>query len=163
MLDRADSILKLALSVAALCLGAGVGYYYGIFLPAQADASAARLEAAEKEKQAEARRTAERIEKASADARIRYSECLIAASADYNTRWQSSCRSLNASDTKARRDCVSRGSTEEYCSTIINVRPASDCSLPTETADSYDAGHKDAKQLCMDELKASQAEVRLSM
>ena len=156
MLDRADAIFKLAMSFAALCLGVGIGYYYGLFLPAQATATAERI-AAKEEAQKITQRSQEnkRSEMAEA-AQTTYDVCIADASASYSSRWDSTCRRMRADDEKRRQNCVAQG--YGGCDSIT-VRPASDCSLHSDTADDYDAAHQASKRLCLDEMKAKQLQM----
>lgn len=154
MLDRADAILKLALALAALFLGGGVGYYYGVFLPEQgAKTQEERVEAAKAELSLKRRLDEQRTANATA-AKVTYDVCLASSQQDYASRWESSCGTQNQADLKARRGCVAQGYDEQYCASYI-VRPASDCTLPGGTAATYDGALQKAKELCIEEYKAS--------
>ncbi|MDE8651718.1 hypothetical protein [Novosphingobium album (ex Liu et al. 2023)] len=157
MLDRADAILKLALALAALFLGGGVGYYYGVFLPMHTAREAERVHAAEqaqldKQKEADDKKAA-----AVKDARTEYNDCLSFAQLGYTSRWNSTCRSLHDAEQKNYDACVSSGYSTDYCATTYPVRPAKDCSLPDDTASDYDDSLKSDKDLCLQKLRASQS------
>jgi hypothetical protein len=155
MLDRADAILKLAAAFAVLCLGLGVGYYYGIALPAQASAAAARIDSDRLAKQEQAREEREAKKAALSEVKQAYEDCLSDAFTNYNTRWNKSCRGLHDADLAAKKNCNSEVLGDSYCDSI-KVRPANDCQLPSATADSYDEDHQQAKQMCLDQMKAAQ-------
>lgn len=153
MFDRADAILKLSLAIAVLCLGFGVGYYYGIFLPQQAEVVAKRTIDLEKSRiEREKQLNDQKLVKEN-EARSKYEICESAATFDYTNRWNTSCIRQHDADLTTKRNCLSNGSDASYC-TSITVRPANNCSLPSSEAVSYDQGLKEAKQLCLDELKA---------
>lgn len=151
MLDRADAILKLALAVAAITVAAALGYYYGIFLPAQASA-AAQLAADAKKTEREQAEKADSKRQANADnAKQQYDLCLAAAQSDYNSRWESSCKTIHDRQLQARNDCYAGSGDTSYCSSYV-VTPARECTLPSMTADNYDKGLQSDKRLCFDKM-----------
>lgn len=152
MLDRADAILKLALAVAAICLGCGVGYYYAVFLPSQAAAADQRVAAAEKVKAEVERHSIEAKSAAELAAKNIYQICVGAANIDYSSRWNTSCGSQHEADVKAKQNCNAQGLSEQYCGTFV-VRPATSCALPSITAEAYESTVKEAKRICLEALK----------
>lgn len=153
MLDRADAILKLALAVAALTVGFAVGYYYALFLPDQAQRSADRAASVEKEKREEATKAENNRRQSATMAKADLDSCLAGAQLDYSLRWESSCKSQHDRQAKAKADCYS-SSWQANCE-AYEVQSAKDCTLPSNTASSYDAGLQSAKQLCLDKFKVA--------
>lgn len=82
----------------------------------------------------------------------RYDACLADAHFAYVARWDSSCARHRGYDLRQRKLCRDSGGSDDYCASI-EVRPAKDCSLPAELADSYDTDYKSDQRLCMDRLK----------
>lgn len=82
----------------------------------------------------------------------RYDACLSEAYTAYDYRWQSSCSRLRDDDLRRRALCRSNGGSDGVCASI-ELRPARDCSLPSEIADSYEASYMEEKRLCMERLK----------
>lgn len=151
MLDRADAIFKLALAAAAVIMAAAVGYYYGIFLPAQAASAAQQLAEAKRSEQLAAENLEEKRTADLQTARQQLGVCLASAQSDYNARWQSSCKTIHDRQLVARNNCFASGGDTSYCASY-QVSDARECSLPTGTAESYDLSLQNAKQLCMGQL-----------
>jgi hypothetical protein len=154
MIDKADQLLKLALAFAALMVAASVGYYYAIFLPEQARAESERIVQAETLKQQLETKAAEKSAQAKADAQTKYDSCLANAFSNYESRWEGTCKRLNAEGIERRKACFENGYSETYCNSI-EITPAKGCALNSALAESYDQGHREAKQLCLEEFKAS--------
>ena len=135
MAKHADTIFKLSLAVAALIAGLGVGYYYGIVLPARAEREEQRLLAAEQargEAEAKARKEAARKQEA---ARTAYQDCLNFADLGYRNRWTAACRGQHLADIAEYQDCLDDlFSTREGCMRAHPVRAERDCNLPEPLA-----------------------------
>lgn len=152
MLEKADEVLKLALAVAALLIGASVAYYYAIFLPDQANVQAQRMTEADRVKrEAEEKSEARKLD-AARNAKTAYDQCLASAQSNYSNRWNNSCRKLNKADIERKLQCEVNG--YQYCDSI-KITPASDCSLTTTLMNDYDNGLDEANKLCLEEFKAS--------
>lgn len=151
MLDRADAIFKLALAAAAIIMATAVGYYYGIFLPAQASAAAQQLADTKRSEQAVAQK-AEAKRAADADnAKQQFDICMSAAQFDYDSRWRGSCKTIHDKQLLARNNCYAQGGDTSYCANYA-VSDARACDLPSVTAQSYDLGLQNAKRLCVDKM-----------
>lgn len=157
MLKHADPILKIALALAALLAGAGVGYYYGIYLPAQDVRRQTREMTERQEKaQAETRALAERARREAA-AQTEYQDCQNFAELSYKQRWNLSCRSLHDADQSAFEDCADDlFSTDSGCLAKNPIRPAQDCALPAQVAQSLSQARDDRKAQCAARLEARQ-------
>ncbi|MCT2401334.1 hypothetical protein [Novosphingobium mangrovi (ex Huang et al. 2023)] len=165
MHKHANAILKIALALAALVAGGGVGFYYGIFLPAQ-DMRRQRMElldrkaAAEAQNQAmaeQARRVQEQAKRIEA-AQAAYDECVNFAEVSYKQRWSQSCQSLHDADQAAFEDCADDlFSTESGCRAKHPIRPASDCALPARMARELSGTRDQRKAECMAKLQVVQA------
>lgn len=157
MLDKADAYLKISAAFALAVAGLSTSYYFAIFMPNRqriADEKAERKEEAERQA---SNSLIERKAKAALQAKDDYKICLSNAVQNYSLRWDSTCRRLNAEDLERRNKCISNYG-ESNCSNI-EVRPASDCLLPNALGDDYDDSLKDAKQICVEELKAARSEL----
>ena len=151
MLDRADAILKLVLAGAAIVMASAVGYYYGIFMPAQAVAAAQQVAEAKRSEQVLAQKTEAKRASEANNAKQQFNICVASAQSDYNSRWQSSCKSIHDRQLLARNNCYDQGGNAFYCANYT-VTDARECSLPSDTAQSYDLGLQNAKRLCMDNM-----------
>ncbi|HUD28179.1 MAG TPA: hypothetical protein VMQ93_04850 [Novosphingobium sp.] len=157
MLKHADPILKLALALAALLAGAGVGYYYGIYLPAQ-DVRRQTQAMAERQaqSQAEAKALAARARREQA-AQVEYEDCANFAELSYKQRWNLSCQGLHDADQSAFDDCADDlFATESGCLAKIPIRPAQGCALPAQVAQSLSQARDDRKAQCLARLEAVQ-------
>ncbi len=154
MLEKADAIFKLALAFAAVLIGASVAYYYAAFLPGQARAETERAQAVELAKRQTDANLTSRREKRAEDAKVKYDACLADAFSNYHSRWEKTCKRLNAADIARRSQCMQNGYDENSCASMT-ITPAVGCSLANELGDDYDNAHDDAKRLCLDEYKAS--------
>lgn len=160
MATNADSVLKLALAAAALLGGGGVGYYYGIYLPAQ---DVRRQTLALHEKQAAqaqaARALAEKVRREQV-AQRNYDGCLAEAEASYRDRWTQACTIQSDADRAAYDDCADDlFSTARGCLAKHPVRPPQDCALPAETARDYAEARDARKAQCQARLEAAQGAV----
>lgn len=158
MASRADTILRLSLALAVLMAGAGVGYYFGIVLPARAEREDARLLAAEQardEAEAKARKDAARKEEA---ARTAYQDCLNFADLGYRNRWTAACRGQHLADIAEYQDCLDDlFSTREGCMRAHPVRAERDCNLPEPLARTLAEDRDRNKALCSGNSQAGQA------
>ena len=155
MIDRADAVPKLALAVAALLLVAGLGYYYGLFLPRQATTQMRDQQSIEgKSRLNHERQSVAKKEPVSAAAQATYMSCLAAARADYYTGWDKTCSALHDSESKALANCFAQGYEEEHCDVYYQVRPAVGCQLPGKIADSYNTALETSKQRCLANFRA---------
>lgn len=159
MLKHADPILKISLAVAALLAGGGVGYYYGIYLPAQdvrrqTQAMAER----EQERQAQVKALAQRAQREQA-AQLEYQECNGAAELSYKERWTQTCQTLHDADQAAFNDCADDFfSSEQGCLAKHPIRPAANCALPTQSAQILAQAREQRKAQCLVRLETLQKE-----
>ncbi|KHK89578.1 hypothetical protein [Novosphingobium malaysiense] len=169
MLKHSDAILKLALALAILLAGGGVGFYYGIFLPSQdirrqTQAMAERRSKSEAQSRAlveQARREADlakrNAERAKA-AQREYNDCIGFAELSYKRRWAGSCRTLHDADVAAFEDCADNlFSTDRGCRAKHPIRPANDCALPARMAHELTSARDKRKRECLAKLQAVQA------
>lgn len=157
MLKHSDAILKLALALAVLLAGGGVGFYYGIFLPSQ-DIRRQSQELAEKQaaKQAESKALAERAQREQA-AQVEYQDCVNFAELSYKERWTQTCQGLHDADQAALQDCSDDlFSTEAGCRAKHPVRPARDCGLPGAMAQELTEARDKRKAECAVRLQSRQ-------
>lgn len=164
MLKHAGAILKLALALAALIAGAGVGYYYAIFLPGHHERLAERETATAQARSGadiEAREDEARRRRARAEAaRVEYQDCLNFAKLSYKQRWTASCRAMHAADVAAYDDCADDlFSTEEACRERHPIRPERGCALPSRIADRLSGDRDRRKQECLGKLEGPQPPV----
>lgn len=152
MLEKADEVLKLALAVAALLIGASVAYYYAIFLPNQANAQQQRATETERSKREANEKAEARKLDAARSAKSAYDQCLAFSQSNYSDRWAASCKRINKSDLERKSECEANGG--GYCD-AIKITPANDCSLPSAVANDYDNSLEEANKLCLEEFKAS--------
>lgn len=164
MTSKADSILKVALAVAAVFAGTGVGYYYGVFLPGQASRQEARVAAEQEARQkqedavakAQQREQAEQSRRQEA-AQQEYQDCLNFAELSYKQRWTASCRAQHDADVSALADCADNlFATEEGCRAKVPIRPERDCALPGQTAQSYSDAREQRKAECLARFQSAQ-------
>lgn len=157
MLKHADPILKIALALGALMGGAGVGYYYGIYLPAQ-DVRRQRLEMADRQAQERQQQQA-LVERARREkvAQGEYAQCVNSAEDSYRQRWTQACQAMHDADQSAFDDCADNlFSTESGCLAKHPIRPAQDCALPSQSAQSLSAARDQRKAQCVSQLEAAQ-------
>lgn len=154
MLEKSQEYLRLAISAAAILIGLSVAYHYMIYIPEKdrqqqlqltAKAEAASLQATAREVAAE---------KAAKLRRANFDLCRSTAFANYNNRWNASCKRLADEVTKNRADCLANGGSEAWCNSTYPSRPTSDCSLPSSMSDAYDTMLKDDQKLCLDQANA---------
>ena len=157
MLKHIDPILKLCLALGALMGGAGVGYYYGIYLPAQ-DIHQQTLAMAEKQSKAaeQSRALAERARREQ-EAQAAYGQCTDLAESAYRQRWTQACQAMHDADQAAFDDCADDlFSTRSGCLAKHPIRPAQDCALPSQTAQSLSEARDQRKAQCAGQLQAAQ-------
>lgn len=158
MATRADTVLKLSLAAGALLAGAGVGYYFGIFLPAQAihetvSSSADRQErAVDRSLQIEQARRAEL--QAREAARQRYQTCVATAATTYQARWTAACRAQHARQIAAFEDCADNlFSTRAGCERKYPVEPEWGCALPLSISNRLVSDRDAARSQCLGEMQ----------
>jgi len=156
--DRSGVFLKVSLALAALLAGGGIGFYYGIFLPAQ-DLRRQAQEMAAKQAEAEERRQALAMQaQRVAAAQAEYDQCVGLAEQSYRDRWSQSCRVLHDSDKSVVADCADDLlSSESGCRAEHPVRPAQDCALPATMARELTQARDARKAECSARLQAAQA------
>ena len=107
--EKADAILKISIAISALCIGLGVGFYFGVWVPqrerdaiqAEKTASAAKLaDEQRKEKEKAASQEAQRNN---------YNICISTAEEKYNDRWERSCKTQSDNDLEIKKNCISNG------------------------------------------------------
>ena len=156
-----DSVLKVSLAAAALMAGAGVGYYYGLFLPQHTrhlEQQADQRREADAKAQAEAARKAvlERSRQQQA-AQLGYQDCVNFAQLTYRNRWNASCRSMRQADIAAYNDCLDNlFSSESSCRRKHPVRAEKSCDLPADVAAAYAGDLDKAKAECLGQMQSGQ-------
>lgn len=157
MLKHADPILKLSLAAAALLGGAGVGYYYGIYLPAQdIHRQTEEMTQRQSKAQAESKALADRARREAA-AQSEYQDCTNFAELSYKQRWTQSCQSLHDADQAVFEDCADDlFSTQSGCMAKHPIRPARDCALPSQTAQALSAARDQRNAQCLGQLQTAQ-------
>lgn len=158
MLEKSQEILRIALALGAVLIGGSVAYHYAIYIPdrdQKAQASAAAKEAEAQRKDEENSRLAE---KSALERRTSYRICLSTAQANYDSRWESSCRSAALEAQKERADCVARNYPLSTCESYYPIPPDHDCRLPNKTANDYDEQLRLDKERCLSEVKSGLVE-----
>ncbi|MBT0668919.1 hypothetical protein HT136_11125 [Novosphingobium profundi] len=157
MVKHADAILKLSLAAAALMAGAGVGFYYGIYLPAQdirAQSQAMTEHVDVVRQQSDALAEKARREKIAQNA---YADCVSGAELTYKNHWTAACRAQSAADEAAYEDCADDWfSTEAGCRRKHPIRPERGCALTTRMAERLVEERRDARRQCDAALQAAQ-------
>lgn len=155
---RIDTVLKASLAAGALLAGAGVGYYFGIFLPAEAiretvDTGERRqVEAADNSAALERVRAAE-LRQREAE-RQRYQACVSTADGTYQSRWASACRAQHARQQAAFEDCADDlFSTRDGCARKFPVEPEHGCALPLSLSSRLAADRDAARAQCLGEMQ----------
>lgn len=157
MLKHADPILKVSLAVALLLAGGGVGYYYGIYLPAQdVHRQTQEMTARQSQAQEQARELAQRARREAA-AQAQYQQCVDFAEVSYRQRWTQTCQSMHDADQAAFEDCADDFfSTKRGCLAKHPIRPARDCALPSQAAQSLSDARNQRRAQCLGQLEAAQ-------
>jgi hypothetical protein len=162
MAMQADVVVKLSLAAAVLLAGAGVGYYFGIFLPAQAihetlDKGASReTQASDRSADLERARLADEQKRAAAQQR--YEGCVASANLAYQDRWSQGCRAQNQRQQAAYDDCADDlFSTREGCARKYPVEPERGCALPVQISSRLVADRDAARAQCLGELQGGYA------
>lgn len=157
---RVDTILKLSLAAGALLAGAGVGYYFGVFLPAQAihetmaGAEGDDRRAVIVDREAVLERAVKAEEARKEAARQRYQSCLDSADLGFRGRWTAACRAQHARQQAAFDDCADDWfSTQEGCARKYPVQPEHGCTLPTGIGNPIVATRDAAKAQCLGEFQ----------
>mgnify|MGYP000020504610 CR=1 FL=1 len=154
MIKHADAILKLCLAAGALMGGAGVGFYYGIYLPSQdihqqSQAMAERQENAVHQTDALAQQA--RREKA---AQTAFEDCVSRAQLTYKNHWSAACRAQHAADVAEFEDCADNFfATESGCRRKHPIRPERGCALTTQLADRLVEERREARRECQVDLE----------
>lgn len=158
MAVQPDAVLKLSLAAGVLLAGAGVGYYFGIFLPAQAihdslDTGTRRqVEGTDRTTDLERARLAE--EQRREAAQQRYQVCMGTADTTYRARWSSGCRSQHERQQAAYDDCADDlFSTREGCARKFPVEPEQRCALPVQISGRLVSDRDAARAQCLGELQ----------
>lgn len=158
MAIRVDTVLKLSLAAGALLAGAGVGYYFGIFLPAQAihetlnTGTERQVEAADNTAALERARAAE-LRRQEAE-RQRYQVCLSTAQGTYQSRWSAACRAQRTRQQAAFEDCADDFfSSRESCARKFPVEPEHGCALPLALSNRLAADRDAARTQCLSEMQ----------
>lgn len=157
MLKHSNAILKLALALAVLLAGGGIGFYYGIFLPSQeirrqTQAMAEKKAAAD----AQGKALADRAKRMQA-AQTEYEDCVNFAELSYKQRWTQSCQSLHDADQAAFQDCSDNlFSTQAGCLAKHPIRPERDCALPGPMAQELTDARDKRKAECLARMRTEQ-------
>lgn len=157
MFKTPEGLLKLAIALAVLMAGAGIGFYFGIFLPAQDVHRQAQAMADKQAAQAAADRAvadqAKRFQAAQAD----YQSCVDFAETSYRERWSQACAAQHEADQAAFDDCDDNlFSTRSGCLAKHPIHPALDCALPPQTAQSYAQARDARKAECATRMQSAQ-------
>ncbi|MBB4858004.1 hypothetical protein HNO88_001318 [Novosphingobium chloroacetimidivorans] len=162
MAASADTVLKLSLAAGALLAGAGVGYYFGVFLPAQAihesveSGTREQTSAVDRTAQLERARRAE--QQAREAARSRYQACVGAAQTSYSARWTAACRAQHQRQEAAYEDCADDlFSTREGCARKFPVEPEHGCALPLAISNRLVSDRDAARSQCLGEMQGGLA------
>lgn len=166
MAASADTVLKLSLAAGALLAGAGVGYYFGIFLPAQAihetvaQDSKHPVEAVDRTAEIERARLAEVQQREAA--RQRYQGCVGTADVTYQARWTAACRAQHARQQAAYDDCADDlFSTRDGCARKYPVEPERGCALPLVISNRLTSDRDAARSQCLGEMQGGVPEQTL--
>lgn len=159
---RVDTVLKLGLAAGALMGGAGVGYYFGVFLPAQAiretlDAGTRQqVQAADNTAALERARAAE-LRRREAE-RQRYQVCVSTADGTYQSRWTAACRAQHIRQQAAFDDCADDWFTSrERCAARFPVEPEHGCALPLALSNRLATDRDAARTQCLGEMQGGAA------
>ena len=157
-----DAVLKLSLAAGVLLAGAGVGYYFGIFLPAQAIHETLDQGTRHQADKADRSGDLERAQRAEAQrreaAQQRYEGCLATANLTYQDRWASGCRAQNQRQQAAYDDCADDlFSTRAGCARKYPVEPERGCALPMQISGRLVADRDAARAQCLGELQGGVA------
>ena len=156
-----QSLLKWSLAASLLLAGAGVGYYYAVYLPhrdaALAEAKRLAQERAEAERRAARERQLaqqeaadERRAAAQAAAAARYQTCVTDAGTAHDTAWAAECKRVAGKSAQDRADCLAKLS-QTYCDAAYRTASTDaspNCALPPVIATGLDAELTRAKNLC---------------
>jgi len=157
MAVSADTVLKLSLAAGALMAGAGAGYYYAFFLPAQAihetmDGEQRRAVIVDRERVLERARVDE--ERRREAAQQRYRSCVSDADLAYQGRWTAACRAQHARQQAAFDDCADDWfRTRKGCAREFPVEPPRGCALPEGIGARLASTRDAAKAQCLGELQ----------
>lgn len=164
MAVRVDTVLKLSLAAGALMGGAGVGYYFGVFLPAEAiretvSAGTARQARSQADDNSAAIERAQVAEARRREAeRQRYEVCLSAASGTYQSRWAAACRTQHARQVAAFEDCADDWfASRSRCARKFPIEPEHGCALPISVSNRLAADRDAARTQCLGEMQGGTA------
>jgi hypothetical protein len=167
MASRVDTVLKLSLAAGALLAGSGVGYYYGVFLPAQAIHETLDQGTRHQDQTTDRDAERERAQQAEAQAREaaqqRYQACVGTADTTYSARWTAACRTQHAQQQAAYDDCADDlFSTREGCARKYPVEPEHGCALPLSVSNRLVSDRDAARAQCLGEMQGGYAPQPLS-
>ena len=158
MAVQPDAVLKLSLAAAVLLAGTGVGYYFGIFLPAQAihetlDTGTKRqIESTDRTADLERAQLVETQRREAAQQR--YQACIGTANMTYSARWTSGCRAQHERQQAAYDDCADDlFSTRDGCARKFPVEPEQGCALPVQISGRLVSDRDAARAQCLGELQ----------
>lgn len=144
MANKLDAVLKIGTVAALLIAASGIGYYYGLYLPARD----ARLDA-------ERRLAASEKDLHQAEALQRYQQCQQNAAKDYSDNWAAACQANAAITRKEFSNCLALGGSKTMCSASWGAGNSSpDCLLPGTRAKELNANLEQARNLCLKEYNA---------
>ncbi|VWX53659.1 hypothetical protein [Novosphingobium sp. 9U] len=158
MAASVDTVLKLSLAAGALLAGGGVGYYFGVFLPAQAIhetvESGTQRQAAAIDRSADIERARRAEQQQREAARERYQACVGAAQTTYSARWTAACRAQHDRQEAAYEDCADDlFSTREGCARKYPVEPEHGCALPLSISNRLVSDRDAARSQCLGEMQ----------
>lgn len=154
MLEKSQEYLRLAMAAAALLIGVSIAYHYVIYVPEQ-DRAEKEEKAAKATKLAQITEVKDKAaEKSALSRRTNYKICVSTADYGYHARWDGLCRKKSEEADKGRAECVAKGYAEDNCRSYFPPLPSSDCLLPRETSENYDAMLKEEKKQCLEEARS---------
>ena len=156
---RVDTILKLSLAAGALLAGAGVGYYFGVFLPGEAIrqtmAAADGGPTIVADRDAVLERAVKAEEQRKEASRQRYQSCLDGAELTYQGRWTAACRAQHARQQAAYEDCADDWfRSKKGCAREFPIQPEHGCALPTPIGNPIARARDTAKAQCLGEFQS---------
>lgn len=138
-----DKYLKAALVLGVLLAGAGVFYYFVLFLPS-----------VERDKQALA--ASEKLQRTQA-----YERCKAVADTVYDFDWANACKTTAQNSARLLAQCLEDPTItgnpymgKRYCAnTYGNADAKPECTLPNSVAENLNRRVKEAREKCLNEAK----------
>lgn len=141
--------LKAVIAFAIVLISLAAAYYFLIALPSVENQ---RLDLERQQQEARQQAELEAKEQAATQAQqksLLLDACLSDARANYDANWASSCKLKAANITKGYQDCLGYGGDASVCRQSWGYPPnLTDCTLPQNTADSWNNQYKDERNEC---------------